>query len=632
MGRQKKAAEEFDAAPKKGRQKRKAPDDDNDDESEAPPEKELSEAKKAQLRRRHAKKSTVVMGLHALLDHAAVAARWPVDSGAFVEHLDEIVVAASQAAVLACELLALHLARDTTNVVRKVDQSLCAAALRLVSETGISLDGKAKEAPELRATYVDHFRPAFPADFPWPELHYAGNIVAALARDMKANFEVYHDEAVTAHVVRFLADQHTGNKAGARRLWSAAQARAEAGTPTNGLPFADRDATALARVLLDSGPAELHRRLLRRIEAHNAAVPDAARHWRYFTLAPLRAIARQFVAVDAQLLKAWKLPVALADFFPPRRGWEPCAEWKTDAVRASLTYARLGGASAEEEDEAHPVRAIGGKPGKRRKAKRGNSAAVDVAAVDRCLVTLGEVEPDLEALDVPWEAFDPGKHDLLVGNKGTRLSRKEWELRRGTLRARDELERRKRVHGIHAHEAVLAEQHLNTADPRRFAQCLAARWTVARWTALWAFWSGRWRARQRFALKMREQRSYAHLANLVLGWERNKVCVLGNAVFIASQRGLPPTPTLTLRRYLARSGRVVLVDEYRTSKTCSVCGDEMHKHPGAWSIYHCKSCKITWSRDRNAALNIAHVYERHHAGQPRPAHLCRQPTTSIATP
>ena len=231
---------------------------------------------------------------------------------------------------------------------------------------------------------------------------------------------------------------------------------------------------------------------------------------------------------------------------------------------------------------------------------------------------------------MPWEAFDPGKNDLLVGHKGTKLSRNEWEVRRGTRRARDELERRKRVHGIHAHEAVLSEHHLKTCIPPRFTQRLAARYTVERWTALWDFWGARWRARQRFALKIREQRTSAHLANLVLGRKRDKVCVLGDAVFNASQKGLPPTPTLAIRRYLARFGRVVLVDEFRTSKTCNICGDEMHKHPKAWTIYSCKRCKITWSRDRNASMNIANVYRRHQKGTPRPAHLCRN--TGHATP
>lgn len=48
------------------------------------------------------------MGLGTILDHAAAAAQWPVDNGAFEEKLDAVVIAASKAAVLACEL------RDTT--------------------------------------------------------------------------------------------------------------------------------------------------------------------------------------------------------------------------------------------------------------------------------------------------------------------------------------------------------------------------------------------------------------------------------------------------------------------------------------------------------------------------------------
>ena len=128
-----------------------------------------SEASKAQLQRRAAKESTVVMGLHAALTHAALthaaaAARWSVDNGAFQQRLDEAALPARHAAVLACELLALHLARDTDNQEHRVDQNLCAAALRIGGRQGedgggpqghMSSSASSSASSRLRRKYIN---------------------------------------------------------------------------------------------------------------------------------------------------------------------------------------------------------------------------------------------------------------------------------------------------------------------------------------------------------------------------------------------------------------------------------------------------------------------------------------------
>ena len=592
---------------------------------------EPSAARAAQKRRRKAKKSTVVNGLLELIDHAAAASWWPVDNGAFIERVDDYVVPASQAAVLASELLALHLALgDDDGADPDIDQSLCATALHLVLVTRVSLEHKGTQHPDLRSTFVDHFLPCFANDFPWPELDHYGNIINGLARDMKVNFKVYHHESLAAHVARFLKDSYSINNFDAKRIWQAALRDINnGGTRRVYVPTAAESMAAdLASVLHEHGPVTLHRRVLAQIEERNAGVANDANHWPLFAMAPMKSIARQFIVIDTELIRAWDLPTTIDAFFLERKGWGPCAELKTDGVRASLPYALSGGVSEEVSNLENHILELGGKPGQRARRQRAGQAVdpVDLTTASRCLVNLDDVVRSQAVLDDPaceWEAFDPGKHYLLVGHKGTTLSRAEWEMRRGTVRAQQEIERRKKRHGIHELEAVLSVNHLNSADPDVLKARIAARYTPDRWERLWSFWGGRWRARQRFDLKIREQRAYAHMANLVLGPKHDKICVLGSAVFNASQRGLPPTPTLAIRRYLARFGRVVLVDEFRTSKTCNVCGHDMLKHPETWSIFNCQHCKITWSRDVNASRNLATCYVHHHRGQRRPEHLCR---------
>ena len=49
--------------------------------------------------------------------------------------------------------------------------------------------------------------------------------------------------------------------------------------------------------------------------------------------------------------------------------------------------------------------------------------------------------------------------------------------------------------------------------------------------------------------------------------------------------------------------KIIEVDEYLTSKTCSECGYR-HKNLGSNKIYHCEICNLTIDRDINAAINI----------------------------
>ena len=613
-------------------------DDDSDDDSDggddAPvPKKERSEAQLAKSKRRKEKKSTVTTGLAGVVDHALAAAGAPAafDPEDLLKRIDTVVVAGSQAAYLASELLVLHLALDLDSKVTDVNQALCAAALRLVCETGTT--AKARNEPDLRATFA-RYRETFPAGFPFPDLRGGqGNTLNGLARDMAANFKVYHEQSLEAHVKRYLRDAHGLIAAAAVAIWSSMSARVLAGwTPTqaetDALNLAQRDAVHLAVTLRDKGPACVHRVLLDRLEEHNADQPDTSTMWSLFALAPLRSIGRQFVVIDSHLLHhSWGLPetLTIASFFPKRPGYSPGAEIKTDGVRASLPYAK-DGVTPEDDRDDNAIRELGGKPGKKEKKRKGRPRGkVDVRNVKRCLVTLTDTKADPAILNEPLEAFDPGKHDLLVGSNGTKVSRVEWETWRGTKQAQAEIERRKRVWEIHAYDNVLSRNHLNSADPDVLLARLTHRHDIVLWHMLWAFYGARWRARQRFGLKMREQAAYARLATRVLGPQRDRVCVLGSAVFNASQPGLPPTPTLSIRRYLSRFGRVVLVWEHRTSKTCNLCGSEMLKHPEVWSIYSCKSCKITWSRDVNASRNLHKVFRHHHLGLARPAHLCRQP-------
>jgi hypothetical protein len=110
--------------------------------------------------------------------------------------------------------------------------------------------------------------------------------------------------------------------------------------------------------------------------------------------------------------------------------------------------------------------------------------------------------------------------------------------------------------------------------------------------------------------------------------------------------GLAPTPTTGLRRRLAQKLHVVLVSEYRTSKTCSRCHGPAEADPTRTRLVKCRDdvvrsfpvrgirrcnsdeCggRLRWDRDHNAAINIRAnlLHAIHHDGRWHPSFARQQ--------
>jgi len=52
-----------------------------------------------------------------------------------------------------------------------------------------------------------------------------------------------------------------------------------------------------------------------------------------------------------------------------------------------------------------------------------------------------------------------------------------------------------------------------------------------------------------------------------------------------------PTKGIGLRRIIRKKYDVVLIDEYKTSKLCSHCGDELENYKNIHRLLVCKNCK-----------------------------------------
>ncbi|KAJ3349047.1 hypothetical protein GGF32_005864 [Allomyces javanicus] len=115
------------------------------------------------------------------------------------------------------------------------------------------------------------------------------------------------------------------------------------------------------------------------------------------------------------------------------------------------------------------------------------------------------------------------------------------------------------------------------------------------------------------------------------------VC-FGNAGHLNS-RGVS-APVRKFLRYLAHAGaRVVLLDEWKTSKTCSLCGSDMPNDRRRWGSKRCRTCKRIRARDRNACLKLVRVAVRDALDVPFPQHwrdrghpLCERAPNVIGLP
>ncbi|KAI3660260.1 hypothetical protein MP638_005123 [Amoeboaphelidium occidentale] len=89
---------------------------------------------------------------------------------------------------------------------------------------------------------------------------------------------------------------------------------------------------------------------------------------------------------------------------------------------------------------------------------------------------------------------------------------------------------------------------------------------------------------------------------------KNVVIAYGGGGFSHNSRGHPPTPNKHRFLELKRRTRRRLVPEFRTSKLCSLCDNELVQSD-IWSIKSCNNnnCWTRWNRDVNGARNIRRV-------------------------
>jgi hypothetical protein len=120
---------------------------------------------------------------------------------------------------------------------------------------------------------------------------------------------------------------------------------------------------------------------------------------------------------------------------------------------------------------------------------------------------------------------------------------------------------------------------------------------------------------------------------------RNVVLAYGSANVGSCVRGNPPIAAKAFHRQCQQRCKVVLIDEYRTSKVCSACDGDLEQMKGKvqdkatqewkrksiWAVQVCQGCGTVWNRDRNASINMLRIFHSLRSTGERPVQFRRPP-------
>ena len=158
----------------------------------------------------------------------------------------------------------------------------------------------------------------------------------------------------------------------------------------------------------------------------------------------------------------------------------------------------------------------------------------------------------------------------------------------------------------------------------------------------------------RFKTKIYSRKAMAEVARRITGGKRGGRTVVGLGDWSQQDmiKGTPKAPLKAMKAELKKRAVVIDIDEYRTSKTCSVCngmdamknvrvykdvknrrGEESRRLVKCHQIVRCinTDCTKCWQRDRNAARNIYGLLWGILSGEERPPAMTRASPNMINT-
>lgn len=94
-------------------------------------------------------------------------------------------------------------------------------------------------------------------------------------------------------------------------------------------------------------------------------------------------------------------------------------------------------------------------------------------------------------------------------------------------------------------------------------------------------------------------------------FEKKTIIVFGDADQSGNVRGLPSVMSTHFAKKMRQSARVVSITEFRTSKLCSCCHQELKKQRKCFTVLRCANSDCIqrmWNHDINAFINILNLF------------------------
>lgn len=250
---------------------------------------------------------------------------------------------------------------------------------------------------------------------------------------------------------------------------------------------------------------------------------------------------------------------------------------------------------------------------------------------------MAQTFPNLASFEGRIISIDPGRTYTATawdGNRTTQVSNKEIR-RNGKVRQFQEWHNRLREREPLYNESLarLPTLIVGTLDELK----ANIKTTLVESVFLFRFCAEKPFRKWRFKRNRFLNKAYSQAARKILrkhdqpGWHRRALVGYGDWSNPAGPiRGTPRSGVKRLKRALrAHGATVVMVDEYKTSRTCSECNHTVEKvfYQGVQchQVVRCQhqDCRIYWQRDFNAARNIHACFLAKLIGRERPIAMRR---------
>ena len=157
-------------------------------------------------------------------------------------------------------------------------------------------------------------------------------------------------------------------------------------------------------------------------------------------------------------------------------------------------------------------------------------------------------------------------------------------------------------------------QRINTRMPIAKTSATAifrahVRYALLHRDQLCAFYGTQRWLRLRWKCHIAKEKMWEVMVRRITDGDPRTIVALGDASFAHNSRGHSSTPTKELQKRLIGRCRLRMIDEYRTSITCSKCEGTLPKRTRYWQVKVCQDiCLTSWNRDVNAARNIREIF------------------------